>query len=386
MYEKQTKISRNELQKRFKYVFITYDIYLETLRSTSLISTPLSLTLVYLSRIKSFKDCNINFHSFFYSFFFIPVPQVGLKNLTYRSSIDNNNNINNTDYLQAINATQQRQGTHIQQQKSNSLVNSGVGGSIMDDFFKQLNGTTSHMSNFTQPAALVEHKNATITNAANTNNSITTNIANSTNANSTNTGGKSNTTVSALSPELKKNITTANTMDHSTASAAPHIKITRNGGLPLTPAQQNQHHRNLSSLSSSASTNKLLMNNNTAMNNLKNNNTRTSLFKGNTTKTINGKETFYYKPNNNNSTNTNRTSTNGTLDFNNNNTTLGFNNNSHTNKLNLTNRNVRKSEIPHPSSHHLAKVGCFDLFSYLLINDIVRFYNCILGQRVLYFL
>ena len=72
MYEKQTKISRNELQKRFKYVFITYDIYTETLRSTSLISTPLSLTLVYLSRIKSFKDCNINFHSFFYSFFFYP--------------------------------------------------------------------------------------------------------------------------------------------------------------------------------------------------------------------------------------------------------------------------------------------------------------------------
>ena len=290
-------------------------------------------------------------------FFKIVVPQVGLKNLTYRSPIDKNNN--NTDYLQAINATQQLQGAHIQQHqlKSNSMVNGGLGGSIMDDFFKQLNGTTSHMANFTQPAALVGHMNATTPNAGNSTNAVNANTANTTNG-----ASRTNTTVAAdaLSPVLKNTTTVNNkTIDHS----APHIiKITRNGGLPLTPPQQNQQQRNLSSLSSGSSSNKPMMNSSAVMNNFKNNGTRTSLFKGNTTKTVNGKETFYYKPNNSNSssssTNTNRTfSANGTLDFNHNNMSLGFNNNNHTNKnLNLTNRNVRKSEIPHPSAHHLVKV------------------------------
>ena len=224
--------------------------------------------------------------------------------------------------MQAINPTQQqqKQGAHLQKPD----------GSIMDDFFKQLNGTTSHLANFTQPAAFVA-------------NNLTT-------ASSTNTNA---TAVGPASPTLKN--MTANINKPATP---PHIKITRNGAFPLTPSQQQQHQRNLSSSSSTP----LKTSNN-------NNSSRTSLFKGNTTKTVNGKETFYYRPNNNSTNNTTRTASNATtLDLNHNNRTVLAS--PHTTKNNFTKTSVRKSEIPHPPAH-FAKVMLIDDFQNSVFSDIL---------------
>eukprot|EP00111_Clytia_hemisphaerica_P015756 TCONS_00046520-protein len=141
--------------------------------------------------------------------------------------------------------------------------------SIMDDFFRQLNGTTSHMSNFSQPAA------------------FTSNV----------TSPNTNFNRTAMSPP----------MSNFNKPTSPHIKITRNGALT----------------------------NSTRLN--KNYTTNGSIFKSNTTRTVNGKETFFRM----NNTNSNA---NSTLSLHSQNQTQH-----HQPATNMTRiTNVRKSEIPHP--------------------------------------
>ena len=156
----------------------------------------------------------------------------------------------------------------------------------MDDFFRQLNGTTSHMSNFSQPAAFTSNVSSPHTNFNRT----------------------------ASSP----------TINNFYKPTAPHIKITRNGAFT----------------------------NSTRLN--KNYTTNGSLFKSNTTRTVNGKETFF-RMNNSNS------NANSTLSLHSNQTQH------HQPSTNMTRpANVRKSEIPHPPVR-IQKVTQWKLNSLFLV-------------------